>query len=140
MVYNFFSRPLMRPDWNVQNSIKRGVMEKKNSCGKEVVWFVAGSMIGAGVALLFAPQSGKRTRQDIQKLGKAVWKRADRFTEDIQDSLGNLVDEVSEATENAVRAGRDISIKTKEEVMDILDSGRKFLEEEKRRWEKTFRA
>jgi gas vesicle protein len=123
-----------------RRSYKRGTMSIRNSCGKEVIWFVAGSMIGAGVALLYAPQSGKRTRKDIQKLGKTVWKRADRFTEDIQDSLTNLVDEVGQATESAVRAGRDISVKTKDEVLDILDSGRKFLEEEKRRWEKTFRS
>ena len=102
------------------------------------MWFVAGSLIGAGVALLFAPQSGKRPRQDIQKLSQTVWKKADRFTEDIQESLGNLVNEVGRAGEDALRAGRDISTKTKEEVLEILDSGRKFLEEEKRRWEKTF--
>jgi len=117
---------------------KRGNMSNRNQCGKEALWFVAGSLIGAGVALLFAPQSGKRTRQDIQKLGKSVWKKADRFTEDIQESLGNLVGEVGRAGENALRAGRDVSAKTKEEVLEILDSGRKFLEEEKRRWEKTF--
>lgn len=119
-------------------SFKRGIMSDKNCCGKEAIWFVAGSLIGAGVALLFAPQSGKRTRQDIQKLSKSVWKKADRFTEDIQESLSNLVGEVGRAGENALRAGRDVSAKTKSEVLEILDSGRKFLEEEKRRWEKTF--
>jgi gas vesicle protein len=117
---------------------KRGNMSNRNQSGKEALLFVAGSLIGAGVALMFAPQSGKRTRQDIQKFGKSVWKKADRFTEDIQESLSNLVDEVGRAGENALRAGRDVSAKTKEEVLEILESGRKFLDEEKRRWEKTF--
>ena len=113
-------------------------MTNHNHYGKDALWLVAGSLIGAGVALLFAPQSGKRTRQDIHKFGKSVWKKADRFTEDMQDSLSNLIGEVGRAGEDALRAGRDLSAKTKEEVLEILDSGRRFLEEEKRRWEKTF--
>ena len=35
---------------------------------------VAGGIIGAGVALLFAPQSGERTRKDLVRLGKKLKK------------------------------------------------------------------
>lgn len=115
-------------------------MRDCNDQAKDVAVFIGGALIGAGVALLFAPQSGKRTRQEIQRLGKTVLKRADRFTGDIQDSLSNLMEEVSSVSKQAVDAGRDISNKTREEVLEILESGRKFIEEEKRRWEKTLRG
>lgn len=115
-------------------------MSNRYDKGKEALWFVAGTLIGAGVALLFAPQSGKRTRRDIQRFGQSVWRRADRFTEDIQHSLGDLMEEIGRASQSAIDAGRDVSSKTKAEILDILDSGRKFLEEQKRRWEKTIRG
>jgi gas vesicle protein len=113
-----------------------------NRCdrGRDILWFVSGSLLGAAAALLFAPQSGKETRRDIQEFGKNVWKRADRFTSDIQKSLQNLMEEVSDATQTALAAGRDISAKTKNEILDILESGTRFLEEEKKRWEKTLRG
>ena len=34
--------------------------------------FVVGGLVGAGLALLFAPQSGRRTRQEIRYLGKVI--------------------------------------------------------------------
>jgi len=36
--------------------------------------FVVGGLVGAGLALLFAPQSGRRTRQEIRYLGKVIKK------------------------------------------------------------------
>jgi len=39
--------------------------ENNNSAMVGALMLVAGGIIGAGVALLFAPQSGKRTRKEI---------------------------------------------------------------------------
>ncbi|MFA6450001.1 MAG: YtxH domain-containing protein [bacterium] len=52
--------------------------------------FGAGSIVGAITALLYAPQSGKDTREKIK----------DRFS-DISDSAGELIDKSKEAFEEA---------------------------------------
>ena len=51
-----------------------------------------GALIGAGVALLFAPQSGEDTRRLIRK-------RAKRFARDAQDRYDDLRDKVKDARE-----------------------------------------
>jgi len=38
--------------------------------GERMIWFVAGAAIGAAVALLYAPQSGDRTRRLISRKAK----------------------------------------------------------------------
>jgi gas vesicle protein len=48
-----------------------------------LVALVVGGLVGAGVALLLAPQSGKRTRQQIADLA-----------EDLKDYAADLTDKV----------------------------------------------
>jgi gas vesicle protein len=48
-----------------------------------LVALVVGGLVGAGVALLIAPQSGKRTRQQIADLA-----------EDLKDYASDLTDKV----------------------------------------------
>ena len=38
--------------------------------GERMIWFVAGAALGAAVALLYAPQSGDRTRRLISRKAK----------------------------------------------------------------------
>ena len=59
-----------------------------------------GGIIGAGLALLFAPQSGKRTREDIKE-----------FTEKTTDTI------------------RDISERAKKEIGELYEKGRELVEE-----------
>ena len=35
--------------------------------GNTVVWFLAGAALGAAIALLYAPQSGRETRKFVRK-------------------------------------------------------------------------
>lgn len=53
-----------------------------------------GALIGAGVALLFAPQSGEDTRRLIRK-------RAKRFASDAQDRYDDLKDRVQRVKKRA---------------------------------------
>ena len=50
--------------------------------GEGLVWFLAGAAVGAGVALLYAPQSGDRTRRLIgRKLADGREALADQGSE-----------------------------------------------------------
>ncbi|MDH4128675.1 MAG: YtxH domain-containing protein [Spirochaetota bacterium] len=50
-----------------------------------LVSFLAGTLIGAGIALLLAPQSGVRTRESIKKISKEMKDTMNltRFVKDI---------------------------------------------------------
>lgn len=56
---------------------------------KEVCFFLGGAVIGAAVALLFAPESGDKTRRRIK-----------RFVEDEKDKLVDAYENVRERIED----------------------------------------
>jgi len=68
-----------------RESTRRIVIEQ--SGGSSLWWFVVGGALGAGLALLFAPQSGDRTRRAVgRKLGK-LRDAADSALEDLRETL-----------------------------------------------------
>ncbi len=51
---------------------------------------VAGALVGAGVALLLAPQSGVETRQEIASRARRLRSQADDSWDDLRDELRRL--------------------------------------------------
>ncbi len=66
-----------------------------------------GALVGAGVALLFAPQSGVETRDQIAQRGREVKDRAEQALADAKTVLNNKKNEISVAVEAAKVAMRD---------------------------------
>jgi gas vesicle protein len=83
---------------------------------KMIGWMVGSGLVGAGAALLLAPQSGKRTRRDLRYFGKKVLNRSAAIGMDVRHSVDGLIDEVADklqegaqhSFEMAARAGRDV--------------------------------
>lgn len=68
--------------------------------GERFVWFLAGATIGAAVALLYAPQSGDRTRRLIgQKLADG--------RDTLADSGADLIDKGRELYKKGRRVADD---------------------------------
>jgi hypothetical protein len=51
---------------------------------------IAGALVGAGVALLLAPQSGVETREQIADRARRIRTRADEGWDDLRDELRRL--------------------------------------------------
>jgi hypothetical protein len=51
---------------------------------------IAGALVGAGVALLLAPQSGEETRERIANRARRLGTRADESWDDLRDELRRL--------------------------------------------------
>jgi hypothetical protein len=51
---------------------------------------IAGALVGAGVALLLAPQSGAETREQIADRARRLRTRADEGWDDLRDELRRL--------------------------------------------------
>ena len=59
--------------------------EKSTSSGFTI--FAVGALIGAGIALLYAPQSGKETRKMLAKKGKLLRDKAQDTVETAQEYI-----------------------------------------------------
>jgi gas vesicle protein len=77
--------------------------------------FMAGALIGAGVALLFAPQPGSELRDLLRN-----------YTNRAKDDLDDLMDKGQEAWDTAVERGREYYDKRKEVIGDAGRSAREF--------------
>ena len=71
---------------------------------------IAGALVGAGVALLLAPQSGEETRERIVTRARRLGTRADEGWEDLRDELRRLQ-----------RRSRRAATRGRWKVEDILD-------------------
>jgi gas vesicle protein len=105
--------------------------ENDNRTVAGALMLVAGGIIGAGVALLFAPQSGERTRRDIARYSKKVRRRAEEVVEDFADTVSDMVDTVSDKAEDLLDKGRDMSYEAKKELVKVIEEGQQRLEKQR---------
>ncbi|MDP9170678.1 MAG: YtxH domain-containing protein [Acidobacteriota bacterium] len=64
-------------------------------------WFLAGAVIGAGVALLYAPKPGKETRGDIEQSTKGSREAIESSGRELMDKGKELYDRGKQIVEDA---------------------------------------
>ena len=92
----------------------------ENNGASNLGFFLAGLGIGAILALLFAPRSGKETRDYIAQ--KA---------EEGKDYVKTKTDELRRQAEDAVEKGKDLVTKQKDLLSAALEAGKQAYQEEK---------
>lgn len=102
--------------------------ERDNKIAAAALLMVAGGIIGAGVALLFAPQSGEKTRRDICRGAKKIKTRAEEAVEDLSDNILELVDTIEEKTEDLVEKGKDVTVGARKDLIRLIEEGAAKLE------------
>ena len=77
-----------------------------------IAMFIVGGMVGAGVALLMAPQSGRRTRSKIRDKGAEIREKAVETAEDTRHLASHTLDDWASSTKDRFSAlrerGRDL--------------------------------
>ena len=69
--------------------------------------FAIGALAGAGLALLFAPQSGSETREQLAQKGRDVRDRAEQALNDAKSLLNSKKTEIVAAVDAAKSAMRE---------------------------------
>lgn len=69
----------------------------------DTLLMVGGGVVGAGLALLFAPQSGKKSRVKIAKFGKTVSRRGERALRGFADNMTEFADSMGSMGQRVMR-------------------------------------
>ena len=96
--------------------------EERFSTGTIVAAFLVGGIVGAGVALLTAPQSGKETREKISEMAGEA-----------KDKIRAVADDAKDRIQDTYRHTRDMVGDKKAMLATAIDAGKKAMEEEKHR-------
>jgi len=95
--------------------------------------FLLGGMIGAFVALLYAPKSGRETRKDISKAARRIKKETVDLVEDAVNSINDFATDVKDKVSDIIEQGKDLSDNAKREIIKNLEHGQEVIEKQKKR-------
>jgi len=113
--------------YDYENDDRYVVIEKHESAG--VAPFLVGLAIGAGVALLFAPRSGRATRRDIKRRADRVRQAAEDAVHDVTDTVSDTFTQARRKVEDQIDAVRQAVDLKKQQVTRAVDAGRAAAEE-----------
>ncbi|MBE7532777.1 MAG: YtxH domain-containing protein [Ardenticatenaceae bacterium] len=80
-----------------------------------------GGLVGAGVMLLLAPQSGKKTRRQIWRKGRDLREQA---TDAVEDTVAQVRASIHEQTEMLQQRGQDALDEGKERFATVVEAGK----------------
>jgi gas vesicle protein len=86
--------------------------------------FLLGALIGAGVALLFAPRSGRETRADIGRRARAAQDRVRDVATGVTDQVVETFETARSRIEEQIETARDAIVTKKEQVSRAMEAGR----------------
>lgn len=102
--------------------------DKDKKVAAAALLIFAGGVVGAGLALLFAPQSGSRTRKDISRYSKKVRNRADEVVDDLATNVSELVEAIGEKTGDLLESGKDAAGSARKDLIRLIEEGASKLE------------
>jgi len=102
---------------------------------RSLLMFLAGGVVGAVLAVLYAPDTGENTRKRIREGADKAWQRGRQFEEDMAGRVRDLVDEIRAKSSSLLEDGKTLAADKKRELLAAIDAGKKALEDEKKRIE-----
>jgi gas vesicle protein len=85
---------------------------------------IAGTLLGAGIALMIAPQSGRRTRRDIRRLAEKVGTKAEAACLELQHSIDTIIRDAEEKLREGLACGMDWTDSKIVDLRRALDEAR----------------
>jgi gas vesicle protein len=86
---------------------------------------IAGTLLGAGIALLFAPQSGQKTRRDIRQFAEKARNKAEAAQLELQHSIDNIIGDAEEKLQEGLACGMEWTDSKIVDLRRALETARK---------------
>lgn len=93
--------------------------------GSVLLAFLLGGVVGAGLALLVAPQSGEATRRKIKELADDIKDKTNEYINETRDKVSSVADE-----------GKGYYDEKKTLIKAAIDAGKDAYEKEKEKFAK----
>jgi gas vesicle protein len=97
-------------------------------------------MVGAAVALLYAPQSGARTQRDLKKFVRNTGDRLEDLQADIRNQVSDWVENVTDVVQNGMDQGKKLSSQGYEKVLKGFDGAIQCVDDGKSRVERLIKS
>jgi gas vesicle protein len=89
----------------------------ERSSGDVMLAFLLGGIIGAALGILYAPGSGKETRQKLKDMG-----------EDLTDKINMMGDDIKSKTKQVFNENKEKIMSSKERLEEAFQAGKKAYE------------
>ena len=99
---------------------------------------LTGAILGAGVALLIAPQTGRATRRDIARYARKTGRKLEDAAGEVAESVTGMAEAVEEKAEELLAKGKELSRESREAVLAALGEGQERLGRQRDRLVKLF--
>ncbi len=96
--------------------------ERGTSLSTVLVSFLAGAAIGSGLALLFAPKTGREVRDQIRDMTDDAVDKIKAYAKDAQDKL-----------KETYECGKEAVMEKKTIITSAIEAGKEAMEKEKQR-------
>ncbi|MBI5397597.1 MAG: YtxH domain-containing protein [Verrucomicrobia bacterium] len=90
--------------------------DNNNNVGGVLVAFMAGMLVGAGLGLLYAPQSGKETRKLIAKKAEELKDEAEEIIDDTLEKSKKALREKKDQFDAALEAGKEAMVEARDKI------------------------
>lgn len=103
--------------------------------GARLTYFAIGATVGAVVALLFAPKSGRELREDLADATRKGVDRARETGAQLSTRAGEYYDAAAARAGELATSAREAAQRRGERLTSAIEAGRQAYQEEKRRTE-----
>ena len=100
------------------------VIVERHGAGGGIGSFIIGLALGAGVALLLAPQSGEETRRAVARRARRAQEAAQDFVEDVSGTVADKFNQVRASVEERIDATFEAVDAKKRQVSSAVEAGR----------------
>jgi len=99
-----------------------------------LAFIILGGLFGAGLALLYAPSSGDRTRHYLRIKKEWARRRAGVVTEDVKETMDRFIAEIRDITAQLLESGGAFTREAKADLLKAIEAGKKAMNEERKRF------